>query len=186
MTLSILEVSLLDTSDGYCETEIRKRIAKAKASFTENELLLTSNTNLQLRKRYIKTVVWSNALYAAETWTLTSADIKRLEAFEMWCWRCMLKINWMDRVTNEEVLTLAQDSRTIISVIRERQKKWIGHIIRGNTLLKTAIEGHYIGKPKRGRKRTMFLTFLKNGQSYDVLKRRADNREEWRSWTPPT
>ena len=176
----------LITSDGYCETEIRKRIAKAKASFTENEVLLTSNTNLQLRKRYIKTVVWSNALYAAETWTLTSADIKRLEAFEMWCWRRMLKINWMDRVTNEEVLTLAQDSRKIISVIRERQKKWIGHVIRGNSLLKTAIEGHYIGKPKRGRKRTMFLTFLKNGQSYDVLKRKADNREEWRSWTPLT
>ena len=117
------------TDDGYCETEIRRRIAKAKTSFTENEVLLTSNRNLQLRKRYMKTVVWSNALYAAETWTMTSADIKRLEAFEMWCWRRMLKINWMDRITNEEVLTLAQASRTMISVIRERQKKWIGHII---------------------------------------------------------
>ena len=70
----------------------------------------------------MKTVVWSNALYAAETWTMTSADIKRLEAFEMWCWRRMLKINWMNRVTNEEGLMLAQDSRKIISVIRERQK----------------------------------------------------------------
>ena len=45
------------TDDGYCETEIRRRIAKAKASFTENEVLLTSNTNLQLRKRYMNTVV---------------------------------------------------------------------------------------------------------------------------------
>ena len=169
------------TKDGRCETDIKRRIARAKASFTENEILLTSNTNLQLRKRFIKAVVWSNALYAAETWTLTSTDVKRLEAFEMWCWRRMLKINWMDKVTNEDVLMLANESRRIISVIRQRQKKWIGHIIRGDTLLKRAIEGHYVGKPKRGRKRITFLSYLKNGQPYDVLKRRAGNREEWRS-----
>ena len=45
------------TDDGYCGTEIRRRITKAKTSFTENEVLLTSNTNLQLRKRYMNTVV---------------------------------------------------------------------------------------------------------------------------------
>ena len=174
------------TNDGRCETDIRRRIARAKASFTDNEILLTSNTNLELRKRYIKAVVWSNALYAAETWTLTTTDIKRLEAFEMWCWRRMLKINWMDKITNEEVLMLAQESRRIISVIRDRQKKWIGHIIRGDSLLKRAIERHFVGKPKKGRKRITFLSYLKDGQPYDVLKRRADNREEWRSWTPPT
>ena len=85
----------------------------------------------------------------------------------------MLKINWMDKITNEEVLMLAQESRRIISVIRDRQKKWIGHIIRRDLLLKRAIEGHFVGKPKRGRKRITFLSYLKNGQSYDVLKRRV-------------
>ena len=90
----------------------------------------------------------------------------------------------MDKVTKEEVLMLAQEPRMMISVIRERRKKWIGHIIRGESLLKIAIEGHYCRKPKRGRKRITFLSYLKNGQPYDVLKRRAGNREEWRSWTP--
>ena len=98
----------------------------------------------------------------------------------------MLKINWMDKITNEEVFMLAQESRRIISVIRDRQKKWIGHIIRGDSLLKRAIEGHFVGKPKRGRKRITFLSYLKDGQPYDVLKRRAEDREEWRSWTPQT
>ena len=80
---------------------------------------------------------------------------------------------------------MANEERTIISVIPSRQKKWIGHIIRGDSLLKHAIEGRLAGKPKRGRRREEFLSYLKVGSSYDVLKRRAENRDEWRCWTPP-
>ena len=170
--------------NGRCEPEIRKRIAQAKASFTENEIFLTSKTNLPLRKRFLKSVVWSNALYAAETWTMTKPDIKRLEAFEIWCWRKMLNVKWSDKVTNEEVLRKAGEERQLISVIRERHKTWIGHIIRGNSFLKKAIEGHFRGKFKRGRRRDGFLSYLKNGQSYYELKRRAENRDVWRCWTP--
>ena len=173
------------TDDGRCETEIRRRIGKAKTAFKEHENILTSNTNIDLRKRLVKSLVWSNALYSAETWTMLKADIERLEAFEMWCWRQMLNVKWQDRVTNETVLRMANEERTIISVIRSRQKKWIGHIIRGDSLLKHAIEGRLAGKPKRGRRREEFLSYLKVGSSYDVLKRRAENRDEWRCWTPP-
>ena len=72
------------TDDGRCETEIRRRIGKAKTAFKEHENILTSNTNIDLRKRLVKSLVWSNALYSAETWTMLKADIERLEAFEMW------------------------------------------------------------------------------------------------------
>ena len=66
------------TDDGRCETEIRRRIAKAKASFRDNENFLTSNTKMVLRKRLVKSIVWSNALYSAEKWTLLKTDIRRL------------------------------------------------------------------------------------------------------------
>jgi len=58
---------------------------------------------LELKKRIMKSLVWHVALYAAETWTLTQTD-RRLEAFEVWIWRRMEKISWLDKVTNEEVL----------------------------------------------------------------------------------
>ena len=172
------------SNDGRCEPEIRKRIAKAKASFAENEIFLSSKTNLPLRKRFLKSVVWSNALYAAETWTMTKPDIRRLEAFELWCWRKMLNVTWSDQVTNEDVLRRIGEERRLISTIRERHKAWIGHILRGDTLLKKTMEGHYNGKFKRGRRREGFLSYLKNGQSYNVLKRRSENRVAWRCWTP--
>ena len=52
----------------------------------------------------LKTYLWSIAMYRCETWTIGEAERKRLEAFKMWCYRRMMNIKWMDRITNEEVL----------------------------------------------------------------------------------
>ena len=59
------------------------------------------------------------ALYGAETWTLQATDHKRLESFEMWCWRRMVKISWTDHVRNEKVLLRANEQRNIVHEIRK-------------------------------------------------------------------
>ena len=66
--------------------------------------MFTGKLNLEQKKIIMKCLVLSVALYAAETWTLTQTDRRRLEAFEMWTWRRMEKISWLDKVTNKEVL----------------------------------------------------------------------------------
>ena len=81
------------------------------------------------------------AIYGAETWTLRETDQKRLQSFEMWCWRRMEKINWTDRVRNEEVLLRVNEQRNILHEIRKRKANWIGHILRRNCLLRQVIEG---------------------------------------------
>ena len=58
------------------------------------------NMNLDVKKRIVKCLVWSIALYAAETWTMSNTDIKRIEAFEMWLWRKMEKISWRAKVSS--------------------------------------------------------------------------------------
>jgi hypothetical protein len=68
--------------------------------------------DLNLRKKLVKCYIWSMTLYGAETWTLRAADQKYLESFEMWCWRRMEKISWIDHVRNEEVL-LSNEQRNI-------------------------------------------------------------------------
>ena len=92
------------TDDGWCTCEIKSKITMAKAAFNKNNNLFTSKLDLNLRKKLVKCYVWSMALYGAETWTLRVTDQKRLESFEMWCWRRMEKISWTDHVRNEEVL----------------------------------------------------------------------------------
>jgi len=74
------------------------------------------------------------------------AEKKRLESFEMWCWRRIEKISWTDRVRNEEVLLRVTEQRNIQHEIRKRKANWIGHILRRNCLLQQVTEGKIKGQ----------------------------------------
>ena len=86
------------TSDGRCEEEIKTRIAMAKSAFNCYQKTLTCRKiDLSTRLRLTKAYVWSVFMYCAEVWTLTHSMEKRIEAFEMWCYRRLLRISWTER-----------------------------------------------------------------------------------------
>ena len=174
------------TEDGRSDVEVKTRIALAKEAFSRRKELLSRRMRLDLRKKIIKTVIWSVLLYGAETWILKKQQIKRIEAFEMWIWRRMERISWTEHVSNERVLERVGEMRTLIETIIRRKKTWIGHVVRGDGLLKDVIEGRMEGKRTRGRKRVGMLDDLFEAGSYGDMKRRAENREIWRSWMPRT
>ena len=95
----------------------------AKNAFTQRKELLSKNSNKYIKKGTTKAIIWSSvALYAAETWSYKNEDIRRLEAFEMWVWRKMEKISWRDMKTNEEVLQMVQEERSLMKVSGEGRK----------------------------------------------------------------
>ncbi|XP_016657006.1 uncharacterized protein LOC107882714 [Acyrthosiphon pisum] len=123
------------------------------------------------------------ALYGAESWIILKAVRRKIEAFETWCWRRVLKIPWTDRVTNEDVYKRINEKRSIWTTIVERRKKWIRHLIRNNTWITTIIEGKPEGKPGRERPRQSYMKqiMMNIGRvSYKELKRVAMNREKWK------
>ena len=71
--------------------------------------------------------VWSIAIYGCETWTIGEAERKRLDVFEMWCYRRMMNIKWMDKITNEEVLERIEERRTLWKSLRKRRGQMMGH-----------------------------------------------------------
>ena len=108
------------------------------------------------------------------------ADRRRLKAFEIWIWRRMEKIRWHDKVTDEEVLSRANEDRQILNSIWQRKHRWIGHVLRYDGLLQEIIEGRMKGKPTRGRRRIQMLHDLANNGGLVALKRAAEDREGWR------
>ena len=125
------------------------------------------------------------ALYGAETWMLQAADQKHLESFEMWCWRRMEKISWIDHVRNEEVLLRVNEQRNILHEIRKWKANWIGHMLRRNCLLKQVIKGKIKGEMevtrRRGRRCRKLLDDLKDRRGYSHLKEEALDRTVWRN-----
>ena len=117
------------------------RIVTGKQAFGNKKRLLTGNMNLDLKKKIIKCTIWSVVLYEAKIWTMTQADTERLEAFEMWIWRRMLKISWVDKVSNAEVLQKVQENKSILDTVQHRKYRWIGHILRHDSLLCDIMEG---------------------------------------------
>ena len=93
----------------------------------------------------------------------------------------MSKIKWTDKKSNEEILTDIEEERSLMNTIVTRKKKWIGHILRGNSLLRLIIEGQMKGRKTRGRPRTGMLDLLKGTSSYANMKRLALDRDKWRS-----
>ena len=83
--------------------------------------------------------------------TLQKEDIRRLEAFEMWIWRRMIKVSWTEHKTNEEVLQMVNTEREMMETLRSRQKRWLGHILRHDSLLRITLEGRIQGKKGCGR-----------------------------------
>ena len=92
------------TSDARCEKEIRRRIGIAKSAFTSMSKVLTSRyIHMTVRIKVLRCYVWSTLLYGCETWIISVAMQKKIDAFETWIYRRMLRISWKDMVTNEEV-----------------------------------------------------------------------------------
>ena len=95
----------------------------------------------------------------------------------------MEKISWTDKITNEEVLERVGIKRQLINELRHRKKNWIGHILRGDSLLKEVIEGRMEGKRIRGRPRLGMLDDLIT-HSYVDMKRIAEDRTKCRNYMP--
>nr|CAH7758272.1 unnamed protein product [Callosobruchus chinensis] len=83
----------------------------------------------------VKCYVWSVLLYGAEAWTHKAAAMNRIEAFEMWTLRRMLKISWTEHVRNDDVLRMAGlEDRELFKHIKKRKISYLGHIIRGSDM----------------------------------------------------
>jgi hypothetical protein len=129
----------------------------AKSAFNNLSSVLKNRTmSLSLRKKILRCYVWTVLKYACETWIISADSEKRINAFEMWCFRRMLRIPWTDFASNNEVLARVKEkNKTIAEDIKRRKLKYIlSHKIWENGIFMLAVQGRIQGKPVRGRRRS--------------------------------
>jgi hypothetical protein len=166
--------------------EIRCRIEQARNSFQKFKPLLSNNSlNLEIREKFTRCYVWSVLLYGCETWTLNADIMNKIEAFEMWLYRRILKIPWTSRTRNEEVLRRMGHQRTLLNIIKRRKLEYLGHIIRGPRyeFLRLILNGKIEGKKWIGRKKLSWLRNLRQwtGLTADQLLHVAQDRDQYKN-----
>lgn len=146
------------------KNEIRSRIEQARKTLMSMKTFFTrSDLSLKLRTRMARCYVFSVLLYGCESWTMDPQTEKRIEAFEMYTYRRILRISWMQKVTNDEVLQRMSKQRELLNTIKERKMQYLGHVLRGERyeLLRLIIEGKVQGRRSVGRRQNSWLKDLR-------------------------
>lgn len=167
--------------DWNCAQEIRARIGKARSTFNRMSTFFKShNLALDIKVRLLRCYVFSVLLYGAESWTLNESTTKKLNAFEMWLYRRILRIPWTAKVTNVEVLRTMKKDLELMNTIKARKLEYLGHIMRNNGrygLLQTILQGKISGRRGPGRRRISWLKNLRtwfNKTSSQLFRIAAD------------
>ena len=164
---------------------LQNNIALHITTFHKMKHILTNiNLSLETRKRVLKSYIEPILVYGCEAWTISRQLERTIEATEMWFIRRMLRIPWTTRKTNEDVLTEANHNRQLITNIRRRQAKFIGHIMRKGEMEHTVTTGKLNGERARGRQREKIMdnltTWLGTVRATDTIIA-TQNRVKWRS-----
>lgn len=177
------------TWDNNCSDEVKRRIGLATGTMASLKHIWNSKKlKIDNKVRILKTCVFSVLLYAAETWTLKEIDKKKLLAFEMKCYRRILKITWRDMISNEVIRKRLSIEKTIIDTILKRKLGLFGHICRmnDNRLVKHVLLSKMDGKGKRGRPCKEWLddiTELCQRNVQDLIHL-AQDRQAWKNLIP--
>ena len=92
------------TADGDCSHEIRRRLLLGRKVMTNLDSFKRRDITLQTKVRLVKAMVFPVVMYGCESWTVKKAEHRRIDAFELWCWRRLLRVPWTARRSNQSIL----------------------------------------------------------------------------------
>ena len=167
-----------------CQSEVRKRLALGrKAVVSLKRLWKDSDLTLSTKRMLMETLVFPIVMYACESWTLLKYDLKKIDSFEMWCWRRMLRVPWTARRTNKSILEEVKPEFPLQALIIRQKLRYFGHVMRtvDDSMEKTIMLGNYEGKRKRGRPCHRWLDQVTafTGKNLQQLKELTSNRIGW-------
>ena len=140
------------TADGDCSHEIQRRLLLGRNVMTNLDSILESrDITLPTKVHLVKAMVFPVIMYGCDSWTIKKAECRRIDAFELWCWRRLLRVPWSARRSNQSILKEISPEYSLEELMLKLKLQYFGHLMqRADSFEKTLMLGKIECRRRRG------------------------------------
>ena len=139
------------TADGDCSHEIKRRLLLGRKVMTNSDSILKSrDINLPAKVHLVKAMVFPVVMYGCESWTVKTAERRRIDAFELWCWRRLLRVPWTAKRSNQSILKEISPGCSLEGLMLRLKLQYFGHLMRRVDSLERTDAGRDWGQEEKG------------------------------------